>query len=475
MVLDSLVGLMECPEWRHFPSPFCPTAAKSHSDAVSETNSSNSDNEYLVESVQHNIKNYFSQCMQSQMAYAVEKMSSRAIPSLVSFCGKTCAYAFFFCPGVAALLVQLWRPPMDVMKRVFEENGLSASSNLSEMIDRISPTIPPTLKEVQFSSLSEAFRFLRRPAQIPAGMENVAWKGAWTDRWSGQDTDLFYSFVRHYYILLFEYIPEASKAEKVAAAGGLFVQAQILVNMEATVKRHIPKIIDPPPAPTLANPNRLTGFVPRESALPQDEVRKPASITFDDVLSDPDTSATPVPFAPTNADRIMAENRLIMLLRDVLMTHAHETPQDVRHAFAQTFADLMRATARSTPQFNRFASDALCDFVEEAVVIFIRYEQASATSSSFMDWSFWFDVWRRMASSNNYFTEMKVYSILYTIWPAISLDPKRKTELCVKFLLERNHFESRFSHWSPMVRSYYMRLLAWRVARCNEEVNEDDL
>jgi hypothetical protein len=393
----------------------------------------------------------------------------------VSFCGKTCAYAFFFCPGVAALLVQLWRPPMDVMKRVLEENGLSASSKLSDTIERVSSSIPPTLKEVQFSSLIEAFTFLRTPAQIPAGTENIAWKGSWVDRWSGQDTDLFYAFVRQYYILLFEYIPEASKAEKVAAAGGLFVQAQMLVNMDATIRRHIPKPIDPPPAPTLSNPNRLAGFVPKESSLPADESRKPANITFDDVLGDPETSASPVPFAPTNADRVMAENRLIMLLKDVLVTFASETPQNVRESFAHTFADLMRAVAKTTPQFNRFASDALCDFVEEAVVIFVRYEQINSLGSSFMDWPFWFNVWKRMALSNNYFTEMKVYSILYTIWPAIALDPQRKMELCFNFLLEKDHFESRFSHWSPMVRSYYMRLLAWRVARCNEDVAEDDL
>jgi len=475
MVLDSIIGLMERPEWRHYPSPFCPVLAKRNSDAVSESNSSNSENDYLVESVQHNIRNYFSQCLLSQMAFAVDKMSSRAVPSLVSFCGKTCAYAFFFCPGVAALLVQLWRTPMDVMKRVLEQNGLSASGNFSDVVDRLSPAMPPTQKDVQFCSLSEAFKFLRVPVPIPVGTENIAWKGAWVDRWSGQDTDLFYAFVRQYYILLFEYVPEPTKAEKVVAAGGLFVQAQMLVNMDATIRRHIPKPIEPPSIPSLANPNRLAGFIPKESSLPPDENRKPAAITFDDVLADPDSSASPVPFAPTNADRIMAENRLIMLLRDVLVTYASEAPSTVRESFARTFADLMRAVAKTTPQFNRFASDALCDFVEEAVIIFVRYEQINSLEISFMDWSFWFEVWKRMALSNNYFTEMKVYSILYTLWPAIALDPQRKAELCLKFLLDKDHFESRFSHWSPMVRSYYMRLLAWRVARCHEVVGEDDL
>jgi hypothetical protein len=39
----------------------------------------------------------------------------------------------------------------------------------------------------------------------------------------------------------------------------------------------------------------------------------------------------------------------------------------------------------------------------------------------------------------------------------------------MQFLLHEDHFYRYFSHWSPMVRAYFHRLLCWRVARLNAD------
>lgn len=478
MVLDAIMGIMDRPEWRHVrKSPFCPASGKS-SDANSESNSSNSD-DFAVESVQHNIRNYFSQCLLLQLAFVIDRMSIKAVPSLVSFCGKTCAYAFFFCPGIAAILVSLWSPKLEAMKRVLEQNGLSTSANLSEAAERISSAMPYNLlKEVQFSTLPGALRDLRKPVDYPVGAQGLPWKGPWLDKWTGVDSDLFYSFVKQYYIILYDYIPEVPKGECVAVAGGIYVQAQILANIDATIRRSSPKSLDQPPLGGFKRPPSKDG--PRSA----EDIRRATSVTFDDVIGDPDSSALPISLINSigqgnpllsNAERNLAENRLIVLLRDMLATKNNEVPRTIRESFAYTFVSLLQASAKATPQFNRYAAETLCDFLEETVVILVRYEQITGLTTPILDWSFWFGVWKLMAQSNNYFTEMKVYSLIYTLWPAIIVDPERKAELCYDFLLDEHHFDTRFNHWSPMVRAYFMRLLCWRVARSHEDSSAHDM
>jgi hypothetical protein len=477
MVLDAVIGIMDRPEWRHFRrSPFCPASGKS-SDAASESNSSNSD-DFAVESVQHNIRNYFSQCLLLQLAYVIDRMSIKAVPSLVSFCGKTCAYAFFFCPGIATILVSLWNPKIEAMKRVLEQNGLSASSNLSEAAEQISSSIPYNLlKEVQFSTIPGALRDLRKPLNYPVGTHTLSWKGPWLEKWNGADSDLFYSFVKHYYVLLYDYVPDVPAGECLVVAGGIYVQAQILVNIDATIRRSSPKILEQPLQASFKRPPLM-----KDGPRSPEELRRAASITFDDVIGDPDSSALPLSLINSignsplsNAERSLAENRLIALLRDMLATKNNDVPKAIRESFAHTFVSLLQASAKVTPQFNRHAAEILCDFLEETVVILVRYEQITGLTTPILDWSFWFGVWKLMAQSNNYFTEMKVYSLIYALWPAIIVDPERKAELCYGFLLDEHHFDTRFNHWSPMVRAYFMRLLCWRVARSHEDASAHDM
>ncbi|KAF2663152.1 hypothetical protein BT63DRAFT_430587 [Microthyrium microscopicum] len=70
---------------------------------------------------------------------------------------------------------------------------------------------------------------------------------------------------------------------------------------------------------------------------------------------------------------------------------------------------------------------------------------------------------------------MKVYGLIFTLWPVICLDPSRKEAICYKFLLEKDFFESRFNHWSAALRSFFMRLICWRVGRCSEDATPCDL
>jgi hypothetical protein len=218
------------------------------------------------------------------------------------------------------------------------------------------------------------------------------------------------------------------------------VHAQILSNLDATINRH-------------AAPQQ-----------PDEPATGAQQITFDDVLNDPDASASTMPIPPANATRQMAENRVIMLIRDFLSernAHLHTA----RRMFAESFGRLLKAAARKVSIYDNNACYTLCDFLEEAFVILIRYEQLDPHRHIVVDFPFWLSVCKQMTASQNTATEIKLYAFLYSTWSTLVAEESRRTSLCIDFLLEPEFFESRFNHWCPMVRSYFMRLLCWRVAR----------
>jgi hypothetical protein len=443
VILEGIAAIMERPEWRLHPSPFCALADREEPMSASTTSSDTSSSaDFLAESVHHNVRNIFTQNLQSQMAFVVEKMSLRnAAASLVTFCGKTCAYAFCFCPGVADVLVRLWNPSLDMMRRVMEESGVSKLDRLDSVSDRVAAFFPPMMLPLKLLSLNRLIRQLHKPTLPPLAMANIDWYGLWTKRWSGAESDLFYVFVKHFHILVSDFLPvEPTNAERICVPGLIIVHAQLLVNLDATINRNA---------------------VPHHP--PEDTSATAAPITFDDVL-EPDASASSVALPPANATRMMQENRIIMLIRDFLSErNAHF--YIARRMFAESFARLLQAQARKIPIYDNSACYTLCDFLEEALVILFRYEQHDSNHHTIIDWPFWLSVFRAMAASHNTATEIKLYAFLYSSWVTLVMDEQRKEGLCLDFLLEPEFFESRFNHWCPMVRAYFMRLICWRVAR----------
>ncbi|PNS15914.1 UPF0592 membrane protein [Sphaceloma murrayae] len=452
-ILDALSGLMDRSEWRLFPSVFCPLPHKASAGLAKPANKSSTSlaslgSDFLVESVMHNVRNLFVQNLTCQMIFAVEKMSLRsASASLITFCGKAIAYAFFFCPGIADVLVRMWHIDADTCKRVLSEHGVAKFDNIGGVSEEIVSAFPPALQGLVFTSLSKMLRTLRQPAELPPMAASMQFWGYWSDRWLGRESDLLYVFVKHYFILANDYLPEgASKVERIAAPGMLAVQSQLLTNLDSTITRGV-------------------------SA--SSETTSHASPTFDDFLSGPDAVVSSIPLLPPNATRAMNENRLIMLIRDVLSDRAVESAA-ARHLFATSFTDMLHASARGVSVFNHAACYTLCDFLEEALHILVRYEQIPSCPGPIIDSSFWRQVFEQMLTSQNTVTEIRLYAFLYTIWGIVCSSEERKDNLVLKLLLNKAIFERTYTHWCPMVRAYYMRLLCWRIGRFDGVATELD-
>ena len=448
-ILEGVTGIMVRPEWRLPISAVSTRNERLRPSLRSKSNTSleSSASEFLTESVIHNVRNTFVQNLLSQMAFVVDKMSLRSVPaSVVAFCGKAAAYSFIFCPGVADILVRLWSLPSDMVRRVLNETDILRNSNLTDATNAAIRAFPPHLQALAFTSLPALMRRLRSKPQLPLSSAYIPWHGPWVGRWSGRDSDLFFIFTKYYHVLVSEMMPEdATKTERACAPCYVLVQAQMLTVMDATIhKSNSPQVET------------------SEGALP---------ITFDDVLG-ADASAAPL-MPPSNNPRSMAENRLIMLLREFLSDSA-SVKEVARQWFAESYGDLLKAASRRTSLFNHSACFTLCDFLEEAIIILARFYHDSEDPVSFLDWPFWLQVCKQMMESNHSMTEVRLYAFIYGLWGIIVRDENRRSDICLNWLLTEEHFQRQFNHWCPMVRAYYMRLLCWRVARFDGYTSELD-
>ena len=445
-ILEAVTALMVRAEWT-LPTLTAITKSGKNPRASLKSRSTTSlgstmtmSSDFLIDSVYHNVKNTFTQNLLAQMAYVVNKMSNRSAPaSVVAFCGRATAYAFFYCDGVADILVRLWATPPETMRRVLTGRGLRKETALDPVaLDKISTHFPPCLHPLRFKGLRSMTSYLRTRPQVPIATAYISWHGPWVGRWAGRDTDLFFIFAKFYTDLLCRFLPDdASPEETMAAPGWILVQAQILTILDSTMQ----------------HTNR---------SPPIDQIIGPSPITFDDMLGEADATATILSLPANGAIRSMAENRLIMLLRDCLSGSATMVDK-AQSLFAQSFCSLLKLAARKTSVFDHNACFTLCDFLEEAIPILTRYYQSSVMTA--IDWPFWLDVCKRMLQSQNTMTEVRLCSFLYSMWGAITADEDRKRQICMDWLLTEDVFQNQFCHWCPMVRAFYMRLLVWRLAR----------
>ncbi|PBP24535.1 DUF1765-domain-containing protein [Diplocarpon rosae] len=447
ILLEACYAIMVRPEWRLAPSHFAPLADRPPSRSPertplsrkesSSTSLSSSASQFLTESVYHNTRNLFVQNLLSQIVFVVDKMSLRHAPaSLVTFCGKAAAYAFFFVPGIAEMLVRIWKLEADILRRISAGFGMPKRVNRMEL-DHVNAAFPSHMKSLGWTSVKTMAAQLRQNPAVPIMASKIQWHGPWAARWCGRDSDLFFVFVKHYHMLVEEFLPlDLSLAEKARAPGFMLVQAQVLTALDATIHRQ-----------------------PAADPLP---------ITFDDVLAGADASAAALPLPSNNSARLMAENRLIMLLRDFIS----ERPSNydaARKTFAEAFAKVMKASAERTSLFDHNACFVLLDFAEEALSIYLRFYYAHGLDSDHVDWRFWMAVGKKMLESENSMSEIRLFAFLYGSWHLITADERRKEILCLEWLLTEETFDRFFNHWSPMVRAYFMRLLCWRLCRDDGE------
>ncbi|KAI1269154.1 DUF1765-domain-containing protein [Xylariaceae sp. FL1019] len=451
-LLDAITAIMMRTEWRQCSPTFRPFLERNLQERIHRkstatltlTNKASSvhstDSAYMVESTGHNVRNMFTTNLVAQMAIVIEKLSMRTVPnSVVNFAGRACAYAFFFAPGVADVLVRLWSLTPDLLRRVADEMQLPRQNN-GESEDIVA-LFPPGMDQLGWTSVKQMSDALRKAAQPPVALTRISWDGPWVARWNGRDSDMFFIFCKYYYVLADSFMPPGLPlVEKARAPAFVLVNAQVLSVLSSTINRHASG--GPMAAP----------LVP-------------------DAFYGADATALALQVAPNNSNILkgMSENRLIVLLKDLLSSDSAARYEEARHTFAEAFMVTMKAAAKRISQYNQNACFTLCDFLEESLLV---YHESMENPP--IDWSFWFEVCQKILDSGHTISEIRVLSLLFSLWDTIASDPVRKARVLAEWLLTETTFDKLFNHWCPMIRAYFMRLLCWRICRDSGMASESD-
>ena len=427
-LLEATTLIMRRPEWRMCTTYFQPLADRSPSERVrarSWTQSttggtSNPDMAtILMESAEHNVRTMFTNNLVRQMAIAVDKMSQRHAPtSLVSWCGKACAYAFFFVPGIADVLVRLWALSTEQLGRIADELGLP-KQNSGESEDIVA-LFPPSLGSLGWSSVKSIESKLRKATKLPLMTAKIPWHGPWVSRWRGADTDLLFIFAKYYYILADEFMPnELPLVERARAPAFALLHTQLLSTLDGTIHRQ----------------EALQAWALMES---------PEAMT----LSLPGN----------NLLKEMDENRMVILLKDML------ADSSIGPAISEAFSAVMRAAAKKVSIYDPNACCVMLDFFEQLLALKVK-----------VDLRFWLQALKPiLAQSQNTLSEIKLISFLYTVWDDIAADPEVKEAICCDWLLSEETWDKFFNNWCPLTRGYFMRLVCWRLCRDSGTANRLD-
>lgn len=447
-LLETVVMIMMRMEWRQTTTCFLPLADRSPRERVrsraftqsTDSTKNSSQAAFLLESAEHNVKTMFVANLVKQMGIVVEKLSLRHAPtSLVNFAGKTCAYAFFFAPGVADVLIRLWSLLPDQIKRSGEAYNLPRRSKGES--DDIIALFPEHLAAFGWTSHRTLWDALKRVPRMPLMVARIPWTGPWVSRWKGRDTDLFFIFCKYFHVLADQFMPEGIPlVEQSRAPAFVLLGAQILSVLDSTIHRQA----------ALQHAQQLP--------LMDSENGADAALTM--------TLPT------SNMMKAMSDNTLVVLLRNVLSDDASDIA-GAKQTFADSFQRLFKAAVRRTSRYDNASCFSLCEFLEEVLSLYSEYEGELIPSAQ-IDWHFWVDVLKKMLGSFNTMSEVRLLSFVFTMWDVLAKRPEQKAALCRDWLLTTETFEAFFNHWCPMVRAYYQRLLCWRICRDGGKANEVD-
>jgi hypothetical protein len=397
---------------------------------------------------------------------AISKLCLKNLPlSLAAFCGKVLAYAFFFAPGVAPVLIHLLRVSQDNIDRVVSTTfNANSELTLNDAINLVKNEFPVHITRLVGHSRgiqpdpNDPNNRLRpkAPPQLPDLY------GPWSRRWASTNSDVFIAFLKHYYSIISCLLPnDLPWNAHVASPGLIVIHAFMLGGLDSAVKS--------------------------ESS----STNNPDQDLFNTV------AVSPLHATTTPGRKRVDQIKMLSAIREIL--HNDDNCVPYYESYCRQFERILHAITLRTPLFDVHSCIGLADLVEEYIASLVldhslTRPRVQIQKDDAIDWKFWISVVEKMLTSENSSTELRALALLFNLWDHIPISADSNTGqdddnaadsgdrlefymancegmkwAVTSWLLSEPMWKKYFCHWQPLVRCYYQRLLCWRIASVGNE------
>lgn len=392
-------------------------------------------------------------CLSDTLDFSITRLLSfKVVPvSVAAFVGKVFAYSYFHLPGVCNALLFL----LNVKQKTVDRLAPALSPLTQASRDAARELFPrPVAHMVDYAGIQRLERAKRTvincvvPPKHPVrGIRDPA--GPWVRRWCASDSDIFTSFFRHYISIAHLFVGDSTLVGPEAFPGFRVLASYIYQIISVSVNRILQAkgpatgmAVSPQQKLGQANGSTTGSGLPPSSLSFKQSDSNYTSITklFRSVR---DINYSLVPFA----------SKLTKII-DLLLVHV------AKHI-------------------------GLYDVNKSSLLLNLVYEYSiHVFDASDMNWEFWLSC-NHLMLTNTYHVQIisRSFAFLFNVWdkiPNLLSDgdvTKEQTWLTdsteslkanfSNWLTSSAAWQVYFTHWNPLVRSHYLRLLVWRVIGAN--------
>ncbi|ORZ06860.1 hypothetical protein BCR42DRAFT_155645 [Absidia repens] len=460
----------------------------------------------------------YKRLLMATLRYAIEKLNHKAIYSnMISFCAKILAFGFIKIPGLAASLMRLLPVQKTITNRLVMEMG--DLKHHVEYKSRLSSIFPGHLQPIMVWNLSQYKQHIRITQKQRSP---VASTGNWIRRWQSDDSELFFSFYRHYHVALKTYVTaefpsihthDLSQRNTMLAVspGYLYLASYFAGKIDALLHRRLHSVTTFPQQ-TLQQSitSTSTSFTADSFNVPSIDTAIQTSSTQDEFppLTPPKDTQTQQIHAPANdlkaispppppPPRPVSTQQPTHSSNNTLHCQPPGKPPPLEMATQRygeclvwcvmvaepvgLFHDMInvwiRTTVKTTSIMAVESVFCLLDFID-VVILETQQTQSRQMHNSLvapktnnpilqpMDLPFLLYMLQLIfLQSDHAITLLRALSFVYTNFEFLVPSSALLEFMCSRILLATPIFERLLLHWNRNIRTFFLRCLIWRIGR----------
>ncbi|KAI5968378.1 hypothetical protein CANMA_002369 [Candida margitis] len=449
--------------------------------------------------------------------FCIDKLTTLKTISgpMAAFIGKVFAFSFFKIPNVSNALLFLLNVKQITLESCVKTLPSPSTHDYRELYSIFPKHLHHLIDFQGLTNLSDkgqkCFMNCTPPPKHPVdGIKNP--NGDWVRRWCGSDSNVFNSFLRHYIeIVQKSLLPVIDDDVMVLlkCPGFSVILSHIYQIFHIAITRitssakpsftNITKNAPLPPVPTMANRKRDENS---EGAPAPPPSPPPPHNTFN---SNGQRFKSPVPPPPPQFNINIKQSdmyynsiiKIFKTVRDVIYCATLENKSiDCISASVVKIIDLCLISIAKEVTIYDFNKNGL---ILGIVLEFVNHIENNISNEVkyLISWEFWLSCNYMMISHSDHVQSLlKNFAFLFNIWDMIPdalcsfVKPQRSefgligsiddenykwitnTEDSFKlnfinYIISDDMFRTLFVHWNPLVRSYYIKFLVWRIIGVN--------